>query len=238
MRRARMLAVLTVALAAQLLTALPAGACDRPAPFGSPEQRIEYLLAPGFGVWGPEYKIVNLRNWRLDFLRDYPATNPDGSVNCVVEIPAGDDRKFETDPDTGKMAWEFKDGKPRVVAYLGYPGNYGAVPRTRGGDGDPLDILTLGRMDLRGAVTGAKLIGAIKLIDGGEVDDKLIAVLPDTALYALNDISEMEAKFPGMAEIIATWLTHYKGPGKELGFGGFVGKADAEQILQEAMANF
>ncbi len=237
MRRARIPAVLALAVAAQLLTAVPTPACDQPR-FGSPEQRLEYLLAPGFGVWGPEYKVVYLRNWRLNLLRDYPAATDDGLVNCIVEIPAGDNRKFETNPDTGQISWEFKDGVPRVVAYLGYPANYGAVPRTKGGDGDPLDILTLGKMDLRGAVTPAKVIGAIRLIDGGDPDDKLIAVLPGTALYKVNDISELDASFPGVTTVLATWLTEYKGPGKELQFGGFVGRAEAERILQDAIANF
>lgn len=237
MRRARFSAVLALAVVTQLLSAAPSRACDRDPPgFASAEQRLEYLLAPGFGVWG--YSVVNTRNWSQNLLRDFPAITADGLVNCVVEIPAGDDRKFETDPETGQMAWELKDGVPRVVAYLGYPGNYGAVPHTRGGDGDPLDILTLGKMDLRGAVTGAKLIGAIRLVDGGELDDKLIAVLPGTALYAVNDMAELDAKYPGVSAIIATWLVHYKGPGKELEFGGFVDQAGAQQILQEAIANF
>jgi len=235
MRHARIPAIVALAVAAQLLTAAPTRACDEPR-FGSPEQRLQYLLAPGFGVWG--YNVVYLRNWRLNFLRDFPAVTEDGLVNCVVEIPAGDDRKFETDPATGKMAWELKDGVPRVVAFLGYPGNYGAVPRTTGGDGDPLDILTLGKMDLRGAVTGAKLVGAIRLVDDGEPDDKLIAVLPGTALYQVNDIAELDASFPGITEIIREWLVHYKGPGKELQFGGFVSRADAELILQDAIASF
>ncbi len=237
MRRARIPAVLALAIATQLLAAAPTRACDEPR-FGSPEQRLQYLLAPGFGVWGPGYNVVYLRNWRLSFLRDFPAVTADGLVNCVVEIPAGDNRKFETDPATGKMAWEFKDGVPRVVAFLGYPANYGAVPRTVNGDGDPLDILTLGRMDLRGAVAGAKLIGAIKLIDDGEVDNKLIAVLPGTALDKVNDIGELDAAFPGITTIIATWLIEYKGPGKELQFGGFVGRAEAEQLLQDGMAKY
>ncbi len=237
MRSARIPAVLALVVATQLWTAAPTRACDQPR-FGSAEQRLEYLLAPGFGVWGPGYNVVYLRNWRLDFLRDFPAVTADGLVNSVVEIPAGDNRKFETDPATGRMAWEFKDGAPRVVAYLGYPANYGAVPRTLNGDGDPLDILTLGRMDLRGAVTGAKLIGAILRVDGGGVDTKLIAVLPGTALDQVNDISELDAAFPGVTTIIETWLTKYKGPGKELESRGFVGRDEAERILQAAMAHF
>ena len=63
MRRTRIYAVLALAVATQLLTAVPTQACDQPR-FGSPEQRLEYLLAPGFGVWGPTYNLVYLKNWR------------------------------------------------------------------------------------------------------------------------------------------------------------------------------
>jgi inorganic pyrophosphatase len=236
MRRASLAALLLLAVSAPLAHPAPPAAGDHHPRFGSAEQRLEYLLAPGLGVWG--YTVVDLRNWRLDYLRDFPALNADGSVNAVVEIPAGDNRKFETDPATGRMAWELKDGVPRVVAYLGYPGNYGAVPRTRGGDGDPLDILTLGRMDLRGAVVPAKVIGAIRLVDDGEIDDKLIAVLPGTALADVDDMAELDERFPGISQIVATWLVSYKGPGKLLEFGGFVGAAEARQILDEAIAAF
>ena len=59
------------------------------------------------------------------------------------------------------MIWEFKDGKPRIVKYLGYPGNYGMVPKTLlpenlGGDGDPLDVIVLGPQVERGSVIKCK----------------------------------------------------------------------------------
>ena len=48
----------------------------------------------------------------------------------MVEIPAGSNDKWEVDKTSGALYWEQEDGKPRVVQYLAYPGNYGMIPRT------------------------------------------------------------------------------------------------------------
>ena len=85
-----------------------------------------------------------------NILTDYPALNENsGTINVVIEIPAGTAAKWEVDKRDGALRWEIEDGRPRVVRYLGYPGNYGMVPRTLlpeevGGDGDALDVLVLG----------------------------------------------------------------------------------------------
>ena len=65
-----------------------------------------------------------------------------GLIHFVVEIPAGTNAKWEVDKATGGLHWEQKDGRPRVVQYLAYPGNYGMIPSTSlpyeiGGDGEP-----------------------------------------------------------------------------------------------------
>ena len=98
-------------------------------------------------------------------VRDLEPRGADGTVNVVVEIPSGTVAKWEVDKDDGSLRWEFEQGRPRVVDYLAYPGNYGMVPRTLlpeelGGDGDPLDVLILGQaversgLKSRGVATG------------------------------------------------------------------------------------
>jgi len=82
-----------------------------------------------------------------DFLRDFPARTAEGLVHAVIEIPAGCCEKWEVKSD-GVLRWDMKDGKPRHVKYLGYPCNYGMVPRTclgteLGGDGFHLVELRL-----------------------------------------------------------------------------------------------
>lgn len=201
----------------------------------NPSAQDQYLLAPGFVV--RDYCVVPLRHRHLDFYRDIVAQNPDGTVNTVTEIPAGTNDKFEVNEDTGQMCWELKDGVPRVVKYLGYPGNYGMVPRTMGGDGDSLDMLTLGKFQRRGAVLAAKVIGVVHMIDGGEVDDKLIGVLPGTDFYAYDDLSQLELDYAGITTIIGTWFEGYKGPG-EIDVTGFGDAAEAQAVLDAAKAAY
>jgi inorganic pyrophosphatase len=217
--------------------ALSLGVAERPAlARGSGIQgQSAYLLAPGFFV--RDYCLVAPTHRHLNFYRDFAAQNPDGTVNAVVEIPAGTNDKFEVSEDTGKMCWEFKNGVPRVIKYLGYPANYGMVPRTLGGDGDSLDVLTLGRFERRGGVVKAKLIGVLHLLDGGDVDDKLIAVLPGTDFFAFDNLSELELQYAGTTSILATWFENYKGPG-ELQVLGFGDAAEAQQVLDAAKAAY
>jgi inorganic pyrophosphatase len=128
------------------------------------------------------------------------------------------------------------------VRYLGYPGNYGMVPRTllpreQGGDGDPLDVVVLGDAVARGTILEVRVVGLLKLLDGGEWDDKLLAVQAGTALGEVEDLEQLNARFPGVTRIVEIWFENYKGPGEmeSLGFGS---AADARAVLATAAAAF
>lgn len=184
------------------------------------------------------YTIIGDKN----FLIGYEPLFPDGDINVVVEIPTGTNQKWEVEKETGNMIWEIKDGVPRVVKYLGYPGNYGMVPRTLlpknlGGDGDPLDVIVLGEQVDRGSVLKCKLIGVLKLLDGGEQDDKLIAIHSESIMYEINSIEELNSNFNGVSEIIKLWFTNYKGAGV-MESSGFGNKEEAEEILSQAIDAF
>ena len=175
------------------------------------------------------------------FLSGWAPRTEDGSVRMVVEIPAGRLDKWEVKED-GRLHWDQEDGKPRVVRYLGYPVNYGMVPRTvlseaRGGDGDPLDILVLGASLPRGSVVEARVIGMILLTDRGEVDDKLLAVARGTPFERVEDLAALEREFPGVTQILETWFLHYKGPGK-MQARGFAGRDEALAALEQAIADY
>jgi inorganic pyrophosphatase len=177
----------------------------------------------------------------VDFINEIPALGEDGSVNMVVEIPTGTVDKWEVEED-GVMRWEFRNDKPRVVRYLGYPGNYGLVPRTLlpyelGGDGDPVDVIALGPAAERGTVLEVRLLGVLKLQDGGEWDDKLLAVQEGTPLAAAVNVETLEELFPGVTSIVETWFSNYKGPG-EIESGGFAGPDEAWKVLEAAIAAY
>jgi inorganic pyrophosphatase len=175
-------------------------------------------------------------------LRGYQPIDTSGNINVVVEIPAGTSAKWEVDKNTGQLKWKLKQGEPRVVSYLGYPGNYGMIPRTLlpeelGGDGDPLDVIIVGPAVPRGSVMWARPVGVLKMLDDGEQDDKIIAVPLDSHLGGISSIEELKREYPGIAEILEIWFSNYKGPGKieSLGFGSV---AEARNTIDAAIAAY
>ena len=210
------------------------------APAADHKDRFEFQLAPGYQIEPGNYAAgvpdiaVYDRNKKLNLYTDIASRNADGSINAVIEIPQGDVRKFETDVTTGRLFWELKGGKPRKVAYLGYPGNYGMVPRTLGGDGDPLDVIVIGATELRGAIAPARLVAVMTMIDGGDPDDKLVAIVPGSPFDG-KTLADLEAA--GVTTILKTWFESYKGPG-EIQVTGFGDLAAAEDVLAEAEANY
>ncbi len=172
------------------------------------------------------------------YLDGYPAFAGHGLVNLVVEIPAGTNDKWSVEEASGSLKWELKDGRRRVIQYLPYPTNYGMIPRTSlpyeiGGDGDPLDALLLGLKVERGAVVHARPIGVLRLIDGGERDDKVLTVPIAGPLSDVVNLETLASRYPGTREIIETWFTNYKGPAR-LRSRGFGDAAEAIAVVREA----
>ena len=97
-------------------------------------------------------------------------------VNTIVELNSNTINKYELITETGHL-------KLDRVGYssLAYPFAYGCIPRTWDEDGDPLDIEIVGVTEplIPGSIAEARIIGIMTFDDGGEVDDKVIAVLAD-----------------------------------------------------------
>ncbi|MDX9812466.1 MAG: inorganic diphosphatase, partial [Bacteroidales bacterium] len=93
-------------------------------------------------------------------------------VNGVIEIPKGSRAKYELDKESGLLRLD------RVLyTSVYYPANYGFIPQTYCGDKDPLDILILSQIEVVPlTIVPAKVIGVMRMLDGGEADDKIIAV--------------------------------------------------------------
>ncbi|MCZ4409043.1 inorganic diphosphatase [Cryomorphaceae bacterium 1068] len=177
-----------------------------------------------------------------NFLEDYEAIGANGTVNAIIEIPSGTVEKWELNKTNGQIEPEHVNNALRIINYLGYPGNYGMVPKTilskeLGGDGDPLDIIVLGPPVDRGGIIECKVIGILYLMDNQEQDDKLVAVSPNSMLYEVDDVSELEAKYNGISEILEIWFTNYKGPGK-ITSNGFGNKISALEVLAAAIKQY
>lgn len=103
---------------------------------------------------------------------DFPQSGDPTDVQVVIEIPAGSFTKYELDAKTGHIFVDRFQSMPVV-----YPTNYGSIPSTVGPDGDPLDALVITRQPVYpGALIRVRPIGIMKMIDGGDIDDKIVAV--------------------------------------------------------------
>jgi len=177
---------------------------------------------------------------RTNLLTNHMARNPDGTINIVIEIPAGTSEKWEVADDGFSLVREFKGGTPRTIDYLPYPGNYGFIPRTlldvqKGGDGGALDVMVLGPAVKRGDVIRARPIGVIRLVDRMEQDDKILAVTEGTGFQDIHDIDALKSNFPGVIEILDLWWTHAYGKGTDVSLLGTGSRAQANSIIDYAM---
>jgi len=181
---------------------------------------------------------------KIDPIQSHSETQPksNSETHAVIEIPAGTLDKFELNKKTKSIEHEHKNGKPRVVQYLAYPGNYGYIPNTllskkNGGDGDPLDVIVLGAAVKRNDTLPIKIIGALKLLDRGEQDDKLIAVSVNTPFSEVKNMIELDEKFHGVSKMIDIWFTNYKGIGK-METQGFIDQKAANKVLELAQNDY
>ena len=113
-------------------------------------------------------QIINASEKNLIF--DIYPYNEDGTINVVVEIPAGTLEKWEVTKDGSQIKQQIENNKIRTINYLAYPFNYGFIPQTvlpveENGDGDQLDVIIIGPSVKRGTVLKVKPIGTIIAID-------------------------------------------------------------------------
>jgi inorganic pyrophosphatase len=171
-------------------------------------------------------------------VQDISYKTSNGYYQAVIEIPSGTLEKWQTDAKTGLFYHDVKDGKPRVINFLPYPFNYGFIPQTllpkeQGGDGDPMDVVVLSANRPRGTICPVRVVGALKLIERGETDTKMIALENEGPFSDVQDISDLLLYYPGTVEILRLWFEGYKGPGSFL-FGGYANRNEAASLIELA----
>ncbi len=167
-----------------------------------------------------------------DHWRELP-TGPDvpEEVFAVIEIPKGSRNKFEYSKEFGTYVLDRVLHSPQY-----YPGEYGFIPKTIYDDGDPMDIIVL--MDEKtfpGCIIEARPVGLMRMIDGGEKDDKILAVPSQDPRY--NEVKDIDDVASHTKKEIAEFFRTYKNleEGKTVEVNGWDGRKDALKAVKHSI---
>ncbi len=114
------------------------------------------------------------------------------TVQAVIETPKGSRNKYEYNTDKRIFVLKRVSNSP-----FQYPTDYGMIPQTMGDDGSPLDIMVMMRQPtFPGCIIECRPIGVMKMTDGGERDDKILAIpLNYPGFKDVNDIPDVQPSF-------------------------------------------
>jgi len=160
--------------------------------------------------------------------------NAPDDVNVIVEVPIGGEPiKYEMDKAAGTLVVD-----RFLYTSMRYPGNYGFVPHTLSGDGDPVDVLIANtRAIAPGAVISVRPVGVLLMEDNAGQDEKIIAVPSHhisarfDGIASYNDLPDITVKQ------IEHFFAHYKDlePGKWVKILGWRDAAEAKRLILEGV---
>ena len=166
-----------------------------------------------------------------------PGAKAPDEFNVVIEIPMNSDPiKYEVDKDTGAI---FVDRFMSTAMH--YPTNYGYVPQTLSGDGDPVDVLVVTPVPLiPGVVVTCRPIGILKMQDEAGEDGKVLAVPIRKVLSLYSSWQKPEDLNPARTASIAHFFEHYKDlePGKWVKVLGWEGPDAARKEITDGIAAY
>lgn len=163
--------------------------------------------------------------------------HPPDEINVIIEIPKdAEPIKYEVDKASGAI---FVD---RILSTpMRYPCNYGYIPHTVCGDGDPADVLVVLPLSLiPGSVIRCRPVGVLRMSDEAGSDEKILAV-PDSKVFAgyahIEDIAQVS---PHWLERIGHFFEHYKDleKGKWVKIDGWGNAEEAKRILMESIERY
>lgn len=171
----------------------------------------------------------------MDISKISIGVNPPDDVNVIIEVPMGSEPiKYELDKDSGAV---FVDRFLHTA--MTYPCNYGFIPHTLSEDGDPTDVLVIGRRPLMpGCVVGARPIGVLLMEDDKGPDEKILAV-PAARLHPFyNEVQDITDLPEILRDQIKHFFEHYKDleKGKFVKVDGWGDKAKAVQLIRNGIA--
>lgn len=172
----------------------------------------------------------------MDIKKIKAGKNPEkGEINVLVEIPQGGNVKYEIDKESGAiMVDRF------LYTAMNYPFNYGFVPNTLSGDGDPSDIVVLSEHPVMpGMVIACQVIGMLEMEDEEGTDTKILAVPTkkiDPLYGTFTDITDVP---DATKNKIRHFFENYKTlePGKWVKLKDWKDKKTAIADIKQAVAN-
>jgi inorganic pyrophosphatase len=166
-----------------------------------------------------------------------PGSKTPDTFNVIIEIPMNADPiKYEVDKETGAI---FVDRFMSTAMH--YPTNYGYVPKTLSGDGDPVDVLVITPVPLiPGVVVPCRAIGILKMTDEAGEDGKVLAVPTDKILSLYSRWQKPDDLNPMRLKAIEHFFEHYKDlePGKWVKVQGWEGKESAHKEIMDGIAAY
>lgn len=150
-------------------------------------------------------------------------------INAIIEIPKDSKQKYELDKETGMLKLD-----RFLYSAVHYPGDYGFIPRTLWDDNDPLDLVVLTHRPVYPmTLVSVRVIGVLRMIDGYERDDKIIAVYDGDPRYAeYQDIADIPAHV--IAELKHFFETYKELQGKKCLVPEIMPKAIALKDVERA----
>ena len=166
-----------------------------------------------------------------------PGRDLPNEFNVIIEIPMNADPiKYEVDKATGAL---FVDRFMSTAMH--YPCNYGYIPHTLSGDGDPVDILLLSPLPLiSGVVVRSRAIGMLTMTDEAGADEKLLAVPIDKLCNVYHRVNTPDDLPVPTLDQIRHFFEHYKDlePGKWVKVEGWVGPDEARKEILAGVARY
>ena len=163
--------------------------------------------------------------------------NPPDEINVIIEIPKdAEPVKYEVDKASGAI---FVD---RILSTpMRYPCNYGYVPHTLCGDGDPADVLVILPLPLvPGSVIRVRPVGVLRMKDEAGSDEKLLAVPVDKVFAGYSHIADIDQVSSHWLERIGHFFEHYKDleKGKWVKLDGWGGAEEAKRLIMESIVRY
>ena len=161
--------------------------------------------------------------------------NPPFDINVIIEIPQGGEPvKYEFDKESGALVVD-----RFLHTAMFYPGNYGFIPHTLAGDGDPCDVLVVGRTRVvPGAIIRSRPVGALLMEDEAGPDEKIVAVPVDALHPYYTGVRSYEDLPVILRDQIAHFFQHYKDleKGKWVSIVRWIGPDEGAELIRQGIA--